>query len=331
MKRDLRSIINQQPETPFMKLPLPSTAFLFPGQGSQAVGMGKELAEKYPPAMATFEEADAILGFPLSQFMWNGPVERLNETVNTQPALYVHSITAWRTFTALYPDARPATVAGHSLGELSALTACGAMSFADGIRLVRRRGELMKRAGELNPGGMAAILGVDIPTLDRICLEASTSGEIVQVANDNCPGQVVISGHKPALERAMAAAKAAGAKRAMPLAVSIAAHSPLMDSIQAEWNAAVDACVIGPPAIPVVGNVHARPMLTAEELGADIKAQMQSRVRWTESVQQMITGGINSFVEAGSGEVLLGLIKRIDASAHRFPLGSPQDFVALES
>jgi len=313
-----------------MKLNLQSTTFVFPGQGSQAVGMGAELAEKYPIAKQTFDESDSILGFALSQLMWNGPAEELNETVNTQPGLYVHSVAAWRTFTNLYPDLKPTTVAGHSLGELSALTASGALSFSDGIRLVRRRGELMKRAGELNPGGMAAILGVAIPILDKVCAEASTADEVVQVANDNCPGQVVISGNKLALGRAMEAAKAAGAKRAMPLQVSIAAHSPLMDSIQSDWNAAVDACTFETPAIPVVGNVHAQPMLTADELRADIKAQMQSRVRWTESVQLMLANGIRTFVEAGTGEVLLGLIKRVEPSTDRFPLGSPQNFAALE-
>jgi len=321
-----------------MRLNLQSTAFVFPGQGSQAVGMGKELAEKYTIAHDTFEQADSILGFSLSQLMWTGPAEELNETVNTQPALYVHSVAVWRTFTHLYPDPsrgseqhlKPATVAGHSLGELSALTASGALSFADGVKLVRRRGELMKRAGELNPGGMAAILNLDIPTLDKVCAEASTKTEFVQVANDNCPGQVVISGHKPALERAMERAKAAGAKRILPLQVSIAAHSPLMDSIQVEWNAAVDACSLETPMIPVVGNVHAKPMLTEDELRADIKAQMQSRVRWTESVQWMLTNGIRTYVEAGSGEVLLGLIKRIEASTERFALGAPQNFAALE-
>lgn len=313
-----------------MKLNLQSTAFVFPGQGSQAVGMGKELAEKYSAAKATFDEADSILGFPLSRLMWDGPADTLNETVNTQPSLYVHSVAAWRTFTNLYPDLKPATVAGHSLGELSALTASGALSFSDGLRLVRRRGELMKRAGELNPGGMAAILGVDIPTLDKVCAEASIDSEVVQVANDNCPGQVVISGNKSALERAMSGAKAAGAKRALPLQVSIAAHSPLMDSIQADWNAAVDACALETPTIPVVGNVHAKPMLAADELRMDIKAQMQSRVRWTESVQLMLGNGIQTYVEAGTGEVLLGLIKRIDASALRYLLGTPKDFEALE-
>jgi len=312
-----------------MKLDPQTTAFVFPGQGSQVVGMGKELAETYPAAKETFEEADSILGFSLSSLMWNGPAEELNETINTQPALYVHSVAAWRTFRLHDPEFRPATVAGHSLGELSALTASGALSFQEGLRLVRTRGELMKRAGELNPGGMAAILGVDIPVLDQVCAQASIAGEIVQVANDNCPGQVVISGHKPALERAMAGAKAAGAKRALALAVSIAAHSPLMATIQEEWNTAVDACAMEAPYIPVVGNVQAKPMLTADDLRADIKAQMQSRVRWTESVQRMQSDGIQTYVEAGSGEVLLGMIKRIHAESVRLPLGGPKDFVSL--
>jgi [acyl-carrier-protein] S-malonyltransferase len=313
-----------------MNLDPQTTAFVFPGQGSQAVGMGKELAESYPAAKETFQEADSLLGLSLSDLMWNGPADELNETINTQPALYVHSIAAWRTFMIHYPEFRPGTVAGHSLGELSALTAAGALSFRNGLSLVRRRGELMKRAGELNPGGMAAILGVDIPALDRICAEASTAEETVQVANDNCPGQVVISGHKAALERAMAGAKAAGARRALALQVSIAAHSPLMASIQEQWNAAVDGCAIEKPEIPVVGNVHAKPLLTAEELRADIKSQMQSRVRWTESVALMGMNGIRAYVEAGSGEVLLGMIKRIDPAAFRIPLGTPADFIALK-
>jgi [acyl-carrier-protein] S-malonyltransferase len=311
-----------------MKFNPQTTAFIFPGQGSQAVGMGKELADQFPAAKQIFDEADATLGFCLSKIMWDGPKEELDETINTQPALYVHSIAAWMTYTLL-PYPKPATVAGHSLGELSALTASGALAFADGIKLVRTRGELMKRAGELNPGGMAAILGVDIPTLDKVCAEASTDNEIVQVANDNCPGQVVISGHKPALERAMAGAKAVGAKRALPLAVSIAAHSPLMDSIQNDWNAAVDACAIKDAEIPVVGNVHAKAIRSADELRADIKAQMQSRVRWTESVQAMSGSGIQTYVEAGSGDVLIGMVKRIGAAASRFALGSPKDFEAL--
>jgi [acyl-carrier-protein] S-malonyltransferase len=311
-----------------MKLNLKTTAFVFPGQGSQTVGMGKDLAAQFPAARQIFDEADSILGFSLSKLMWDGPKAELDETVNTQPALYVHSVAAWMTFT-LQTTLRPASVAGHSLGELSALTASGALSFSDGIKLVRTRGELMKRAGELNPGGMAAILGVDILTLDKVCGEASTAGESVQVANDNCPGQVVISGHKSALERAITGAKAAGAKRALPLAVSIAAHSPLMDSIQSEWNTAVDACAMRDAETPVIGNVHAKAIRSAEDLRADIKGQMQSRVRWTESVKEMSGSGIQAYVEAGSGTVLLGLIKRIESSAAGYALGNPSDFEAI--
>jgi len=314
-----------------MNLDSKTTAFIFPGQGSQAVGMGKELAETYSIAREIFDEADSLLGFSLSKLMWDGPDTELNETVNTQPAIYVHSIASYRTFTHLYPDLKPATVAGHSLGELSALTASGALTFADGLKLVRTRGEMMKHAGELNPGGMAAILGVDIPTLDKVCADASTENEIVQVANDNCPGQVVISGHIPALERAMEGAKASGAKRAKALAVSIAAHSPLMESIQAEWNAAVDACSMKDADVPVIGNVHANQLTKADDLRADIKAQMGSRVRWTESVNVMSGMGIQTYVEVGSGEVLLGLIKRINAEAMRIPLGKPSDFSTLQN
>lgn len=313
-----------------MKLNPTSTAFVFPGQGSQIVSMGRELAAQYPIVKQIFEEADSVLGFALSAIMWDGPDTDLNDTVNTQPALYLHSIAAYRIFSHLNPDFEPASLAGHSLGELSALAAAGAFSFEDGLCLVRKRGELMKRAGELAPGSMAAILGVDIPTLDKVCAEASTPEELVQVANDNCPGQVVISGAKPAVERAMAGAKAAGAKRALPLAVSIAAHSPLMASIQEEWNQAVDATLFHELKIPVVGNVHAAVLKTAEEARADIKAQMQSRVKWTDSVKLMTGMGINGFVEAGTGSVLGGLVKRIASDVVSYPLGNPQDFKALE-
>lgn len=313
-----------------MKLDPKTTAFLFPGQGSQTVGMGKTLAEEYADAEQLFDEANAILGFSLSSLMWDGPDADLNDTVNTQPALFLHSITGFRTFGRLFPTFEPASVAGHSLGEISALAAAGVLSFEDGLRLVRKRGELMKRAGELAPGSMAAILGVDIPTLDKVCAEASTDNEIVQVANDNCPGQVVISGAKAAVERAMAGAKAAGAKRAMPLAVSIAAHSPLMASIQEEWNQAVDAVTMNAPKIPVIGNVHASVLKTAEDARADIKAQIQSRVRWTDSVKAMSGMGIKSFVEVGTGTVLSGLVKRIASDGVNYPLGNPQDFTALE-
>jgi len=197
------------------------------------------------------------------------------------------------------------------------------------LRLVRRRGELMKHAGELAPGSMAAILGVDIPTLDKVCAEASLPDEIVQVANDNCPGQVVISGAKAAVERAMLGAKSAGAKRALPLAVSIAAHSPLMDSIQKEWNDVVASTKFLTPQLTVIGNVHAVPLADEESARADIIAQMQSRVRWTETVNFMVSQSINTFVEIGSGTVLGGLVKRIADGVTILPLGNPQDFAAL--
>jgi [acyl-carrier-protein] S-malonyltransferase len=187
----------------------------------------------------------------------------------------------------------------------------------------------MKRAGGFAPGGMAAILGVDISTLDKVCAEASTPDELVQVANDNCPGQVVISGSKPALERAIAGAKSAGAKRALPLAVSIAPHSTLMAPIQQEWNEAVAAAKFSALQIPVIGNVHAQPLADESAARADIIAQMQSRVRWTESVQYMVTKGIDTFVEVGTGTVLGGLVKRIADGMTILPLGNPQDFDAL--
>ena len=313
-----------------MKSNLQTTAFIFPGQGSQTVGMGRDLAEQYHIAKRTFEEADSILGFSLSKLMMEGPVEELNDTLNTQPALFVHSVAAHRVFSNLYPGLVPAALAGHSLGELSALAAAEAYSFADGLRLVRRRAELMKRAGELAPGGMAAILNLDIPTLDKVCAEASTPDEIVQVANDNCPGQVVISGSKPAVERAMAAAKSAGAKRALPLAVSIAAHSKLMASIEDEWNEAVAAANFSTLQIPVIGNVHAQPLADESAARSDIIAQMQSRVRWTESVQYLVSTGINTFIEVGTGTVLGGLVKRIVDGLTVLPLGNPQDFAVLE-
>lgn len=313
-----------------MKLNLQNTAFIFPGQGSQTVGMGKDLTAKYPIAKQIFEEADSILGFSLSKLMTEGAVEELNDTVNTQPALFVHSLASYRAFSHLYPDLKPAALAGHSLGELSALAIARAFSFEDGLRLVRKRAELMKRAGRLASGGMAAILNLDIPLLEKVCSEASTPEESVQIANDNCPGQVVISGSKSAVERAMAGAKSAGAKRALPLAVSVAAHSTLMAPIQQEWNEAVASASFSALQLTVIGNVHAQPLADETAARADIIAQMQSRVRWTESIQYMVSKGINTFVEVGTGTVLGGLVKRIADGITILPLGNPQDFEVLE-
>src|SRR6202142_3899075 len=232
-----------------MKLDSQNTVFVFPGQGSQVVGMGKDLALAYDVARKIFEEADDILHSSFSKLMWDGSESELNDTINTQPALFVHSIASFRVFSHLYPDWKPAALAGHSLGELSALAAADALSFESGLRLVRKRGEVMKKAGEKKPRGVGALLNLDIPSLEKVCAEASREEETVQVANDNCPGQVVISGAKAAVERAMEGAKAAGAKRAIPLAVSIAAHSKLMSSIQDEWNDAVDRAGIKDPVV----------------------------------------------------------------------------------
>ena len=301
-------------------------AFLFPGQGSQSVGMGHSLAQDYPAANEIFKQADEILGFPLSQMAWEGPEDCLNDTINTQPALFTHSIAVLRVIQSLNIDLIPTFLAGHSMGELSALVAAGAVSFNDGLRLVRIRGELMKRAGDLTPGGMIAILGLEIPHIEQLCLEASTPSEIVQVANDNCPGQVVISGSNAALDRVQPLLEQAGARRVIRLAVSIAAHSPYMSTSQQDFNQAIASTFIRNPLVPIISNVSAMPMLVADEIKNDLQNQLTHRVRWTESIKYLISEGISAFYEIGNGSVLSSLVKRIDRAASTMPLGSPADF-----
>jgi [acyl-carrier-protein] S-malonyltransferase len=313
-----------------MELDPRRTAFLFPGQGSQAVGMGRALAEAEPVAAAVFEEADQVLGIPLTRLCWEGPADLLNETINTQPALLTHSVAALKAVQARLPGFVPAFVAGHSLGEFSALVAAGALRFADALRLVRERGRAMKTAGEHKPGGMAAVLGLEREAIEAVCRDVSSGpGGVVQVANDNCPGQVVISGDEGALAAASEQLSRRGAKKVVRLAVSIAAHSPLMAPAQDDFNRALMTAEIDDPRVPVVGNVSAAPLTTAQDVRADLSAQLTAKVRWTESIRAMAAAGVKTFLEMGPGTVLIGLLRRIEPSAVGLAIGDPASIQAL--
>lgn len=300
-----------------------TTAFLFPGQGSQTVGMGKDLAETFPAARAVFEQADEILGFGLSELCFSGPEEDLNQTINTQPAVFTTGIATLRALQAEQPDAQPAMTAGHSFGEITALVTAGALSFEDGLKLARERGRVMKEAGERTPGAMAALLGLDIETVRAVCERAMTqTGGVLVVANDNCPGQVVISGDGATLDVGAELASQAGARKVVKLAVSIAAHSPLMGSAAAEFRQILAATPFETPALPVYGNLSAAPLTSVEAIREELGNQLTDGVRWTESIQNMIAAGAQQFVEFGSKDVLSGLLKRIDRSVRGVPLNS---------
>ena len=279
--------------------------------------MGQDLYDNAPSARAVFDQADDILGFALSTLCFAGPEDELTDTINQQPALYVTSMATLAAMRDAGWDA-PTYVAGHSLGEFSALAAAGAFSFADGLRLVRKRGELMQQAGEKSPGAMAAILALDIPTVTAICEEATQkSGRIVQVANDNCPGQVVISGDEQALALAMELASAAKARKVVKLPITIAAHSPLMASVAAEFAQAIDATPIQAATIPVIGNVNAQPLTQPEDIREELKTQLTAGVSWTPTIQYLRNEGVEAFIEVGAGDTLLSFVKRIERKAKR--------------
>ncbi|MBI5021610.1 MAG: ACP S-malonyltransferase [Ignavibacteriales bacterium] len=281
-------------------------AYIFPGQGSQYVGMGKDLFEKNESAKAIFKTADKILGIGLSDICFEGPEEVLRQTMNTQPAIFLHSMVLFH----LIGNQNISMVAGHSLGEYSALVAAGSLSFEDGLRLVRLRGELMQKAGIENKGTMAAIVGLEPDTVANICTHASVAG-IVQCANFNSPGQIVISGSIGGVQKAVELSKENGAKMAKELVVSGAFHSPLMQSAREGLMAALQETNIEDAQIPVYTNVTAQPVRSSVEIRKMLGEQLTSAVRWQESISNMIKDGAEKFIEIGPGKVLQGLVKRI--------------------
>ena len=302
-------------------------AFVFPGQGSQVVGMGRALAEISPAAAAVFAAADDALGEPLSRVAWEGPAEELDLTVNAQPALLAASIAflravAERRAAEGRPDLVPAFAAGHSMGQYSAFVAAGVISLADGIRLVRERGRLMQASGEGHPGAMAAIIGLPDERLDDLVAAGAAHGTF-GVANRNSPGQVVVSGVRPAVEAAAAAAKGLGAKRAVILPVSVAAHSPLMSDAAHGMRAVLAEVAFADPRVPLLANADAMPLATAEDCRAELVDHLTTGVDWIAAVQAMSAAGVTDFVEVGPGRVLSGLIRRIAPDATTHPLDDP--------
>lgn len=280
-------------------------AYIFPGQGSQFRGMGKSLYDSNETAARLFESANEILGFPISDIMFSGSDEELRQTNVTQPAVFLHSVISFKTAREAAPD----MVAGHSLGEFSALVANNTLDFENALRLVYIRAKAMQHACEINPSAMAAILALEDAKVEEIC--ASVTGEIVVAANFNCPGQVVISGSKPGIEQACDRMKAAGAKRALILPVGGAFHSPLMQPAKEELTRAIEQAEFKTPSCPVYQNVVARAVTDPQEIKLNLIAQLTGPVRWTQTIQAMITDGATHFTEAGPGKVLQGLVQKI--------------------
>ena len=283
-------------------------AFVFPGQGAQFTGMGKDLYESNSLAKELFEKANEILGFRITDIMFEGSAEELKQTKVTQPAVFLHSVIS---AFCLGDEFQPAMVAGHSLGELSALTAAGALKFEDGLRLVYARAMAMQKACEAAPSTMAAIVGLDDETIEKICAEVSTEGSVVVPANYNNPGQLVISGNIEAVNEACEKLKAAGAKRALPLPVGGAFHSPLMQPAKDELQRAIEATEFATPVCPVYQNVDAQAHTDAAEIKTNLIAQLTASVRWTQEVQNMIAAGATEFIECGPGKALQGMIGKI--------------------
>ena len=282
-------------------------AYVFPGQGAQFSGMGKDLYETNAEAKALFDKANEILGFNITEIMFSGTADELKQTKVTQPAVFLHSV-----ILAKVMNIQPAAVAGHSLGEFSALVAAGALSFEDGLRLVAKRAMAMQKCCESQPGGMAAILNLDDAVVEQVCAEIDG---VVVAANYNCPGQLVISGADEAVDAACAKLKEAGAKRALRLPVGGAFHSPLMEAARAELEQAIAEVEFNTPICPIYQNVDAMPHTDAESIKANLIAQLTAPVRWTQIAKNMITDGVEAFTELGPGNVLQGLIKKVDANA----------------
>jgi [acyl-carrier-protein] S-malonyltransferase len=303
------------------------TAFIFPGQGSQAVGMLAELAAEYSQVEQTFSEASDVLGYDLWQLVQQGPEADLNQTQRTQPALLAASVAVWRVAQAQGAP-QPDYLAGHSLGEYSALVCAGVLDFADAIKLTALRGEFMQQAVPAGTGAMAAIIGLDDDKVEQACAEAA-GDEVVSAVNYNSPGQVVIAGHKAAVERAMEACKTAGAKRALPLPVSVPSHCALMKPAAEKLAAELQKLTFNAPVIPVINNVDVKAEQQPEQIKDALVRQLFNPVRWTESMQKMVGEGITQLYEMGPGKVLTGLAKRIDKSLNCDAVNTPQGIQTL--